>query len=219
MFHIRFLFRSHESLPINKTWSLTNEVLGRQKKKAISEELRKQFPHQSIDSLCNVFNENFIGEIGTIKHNNSGSKLDLGSSYVVRDNDQSLYWNHITMTSLQSAVSKMNVTAPGYDGIRLIDLKTNFDLLSGILLHFVNVLFDSGIIPDELKISTVSPLYKKGSKSDIKNYRPIGNVPALAKVLEKIINNKIQPFIEKSNIIPDYQHGFRPGSVPLIMQF
>lgn len=198
---------------INKTWALTNEVMGKKKKLTPHEVLRKHFPHQSCDdSLCNIFNNNFVAQVDVIKQVNMGPKLTLGNNhYSHKENDRSIYWNHITMQSLEKAVGSINITSPGNDGIRLIDLKNNFKKLSHLLLHFMNLMFDSGIVPPELKISTVTPLHKKGRKDDINNYRPIGNVPALAKILEKIVNNKIHPFIESSNIIPHFQHGFRPG--------
>lgn len=133
------------------------------------------------------------------------------SRYQPVNNDRSLLWTYVSLDDLKAAVTKIKCTSPGIDNIRIIDVKNNFEHLSTILLKFYNLLLSTGNIPSDMKISSVTPLHKKGPKNYIKNYRPIGNVPALSKVLEKLINNKIQPFIEHSKVIPNFQHGFRRG--------
>jgi hypothetical protein len=54
----------------------------------------------------------------------------------------------------------------------------------------------------------VKPIYKKGTKKEAINYRPITVVPALSKVLEKVIANQLIAFLEKHNILNKSQYGF-----------
>jgi len=61
--------------------------------------------------------------------------------------------------------------------------------------------------PDAWKLAKVIPIHKKGSVSDIENYRPISNLSSLSKVLEKCILMRLL----KSYLDMDYQHGFRNG--------
>ena len=44
----------------------------------------------------------------------------------------------------------------------------------------------TGIYPDDWKAAKVTPLFKKGLKSDPNNYRPISVIPVVSKVLEKL---------------------------------
>lgn len=198
---------------INKTWRLIDEVLGKKKCKATYETMRKHFPHiADCNILVNSFNNNFIDDVHFHKVSNAGSRIQYPDNmYVPMYNDRSLLWSKVTSNELEEAVAKVKCTSPGIDGIRMIDLKNNFIHLRSLLLKFFNLLLETGNVPCDLKISVVTPLHKKGPKNDIKNYRPIGNVPALSKLLEKLINKKIQPFFEESSAIPDYQHGFRPS--------
>ena len=41
------------------------------------------------------------------------------------------------------------------------------------------------------------PLYKKGKKTDPKNYRPISLLPVISKILEKVIHDQTMEFVTK----------------------
>lgn len=168
----------------NKIWSLSDELIGKKKKKSTVELLRKHFSHVlDLNVLCEEFNKNFLSQVESVKQSNKGPSFNLQSTeYVPSTNNKSLYWPKISMSELNDAVNKIKCTSPGIDGIRLVDIKNNFQSLSNVLLSFFNLLFESGNIPDGLKISVITPLHKKGRKSDVQNYRPIGTVPALAKI-------------------------------------
>ena len=55
----------------------------------------------------------------------------------------------------------------------------------------------------------MKPLFKRGSKTDSKNYRPISLLPLISKIIEKIIHDQTQNFLDKNNVIYRYQSGFR----------
>ena len=59
------------------------------------------------------------------------------------------------------------------------------------------------------KIAKLKPLYKKGKKTDPKNYRPISLLPVISKILEKVIHNQTMEFVTKKNILYRFQSGFR----------
>ena len=53
------------------------------------------------------------------------------------------------------------------------------------------------------------PLFKKGSKLEPTNFRPISLLPLISKVLEKVIHEQMQTFLTYNNILYCYQSGFR----------
>ena len=59
------------------------------------------------------------------------------------------------------------------------------------------------------KLANVTPLFKKGDKSNPGNYRQISLTSVVCKLMESILRDKIVEFLEKNNIIKDSQHGFR----------
>ena len=61
------------------------------------------------------------------------------------------------------------------------------------------------------KLANVTPIFKKGDKQLIKNYRPISLLPICGKILEKIIFNNLYTYLNTNNLITRNQSGFRPG--------
>ena len=70
---------------------------------------------------------------------------------------------------------------------------------------------DEGEIPQILKSSVITPIYKGGSRGLAKNYRPVALTSHLIKVFEKIVRRKIVEFLESGNLMNPSQHGFRAG--------
>ena len=71
--------------------------------------------------------------------------------------------------------------------------------------------FESELIPEDMKIQSISPIFKKGDKSDPGNYRPISLTSHLIKVFERVIRKKLVHHLESNNLLSDKQHGFRKG--------
>ncbi|KAJ0171527.1 hypothetical protein K1T71_013077 [Dendrolimus kikuchii] len=69
----------------------------------------------------------------------------------------------------------------------------------------------NGIFPDLFKKSVIIPVYKSGDKSHVGNYRPISILPALSKILERLLNNRLTKYLESNNLISTHQFGFRSG--------
>ena len=59
--------------------------------------------------------------------------------------------------------------------------------LSAPLSNIINLSFTTGIFPTNLKTAKVIPVYKKESKLEVNNYRPISLLSNIDKVFEKLI--------------------------------
>ena len=68
-----------------------------------------------------------------------------------------------------------------------------------------------GKFPHEWKKAIVVPVYKKGSKLSLENYRPISLLPICSKIFECLIYNEMFTFFTENNLISPNQSGFRPG--------
>ena len=89
-------------------------------------------------------------------------------------------------------------------------LKDNSDLYSHfIAANYNNGLENGGIFPDQLKHADVKPVYKKDSRNDKKNYRPVSILPNLSKIYERCMHDQLSKYFDK--ILSKFQFGFRKG--------
>jgi len=65
-----------------------------------------------------------------------------------------------------------------------------------------------GIIPNNLKISKIIPIYKSDDVKSVSNYRPISILPAFSKIIEKLVYNRLLDLINIHNILSNNQYGF-----------
>lgn len=81
------------------------------------------------------------------------------------------------------------------------------------LSHIFNISMLDSVIPDQWKISLVTPIPKPNKLStDPNSYRPISILCTPLKVMERVMKSKLMPFLERNKILPNQQFGFRSNS-------
>ena len=68
---------------------------------------------------------------------------------------------------------------------------------------------DQGTLPSDWKRANIVPVYKKGDRGRVENYRPISLTSVSSKILEHIIHSSIMDHLELHSLLNDNQHGFR----------
>jgi hypothetical protein len=99
--------------------------------------------------------------------------------------------------------------APGPDGLSSRVLKTCCVELAGPVQTLFNQSLQTSKVPTDWKRANVAPIFKKGSKVEPSNYRPVSLLPIISKTLERCILNKILDTIAPK--ISKLQHGFMKG--------
>ena len=69
----------------------------------------------------------------------------------------------------------------------------------------------TGETPDDWRKANVTPIFKKGDRTDPANYRPISLTSHVCKVLESIVREQVTDHLKTNNLLSDEQHGFREG--------
>ena len=62
-----------------------------------------------------------------------------------------------------------------------------------------------------LKCGLTHPIHKGDSKMLCSNYRPISIIPIFSKILEKLMHKKLTSFLDKYDLLYEYQYGFQKG--------
>ena len=113
---------------------------------------------------------------------------------------------------LIEAINTSKNSTPGPDNIRTILVQKCHQNLIDIILNFFNYVWDRGILPRSWHHAIVIPIPKPGkSKSLVNSYRPVSLTCSFCKIMERIVNNRLNWYLEKYNILCPEQSGFRPG--------
>ena len=87
-----------------------------------------------------------------------------------------------------------------------------FKRLADVLAEPLSMIFkrsyNSGEVPKLFRESIVTPVFKKGSKSIVDNYRPIAQGCIASIVFEKILVDYIFDDLISRNLLDRHQHGF-----------
>ena len=116
----------------------------------------------------------------------------------------------VTENEVLTVLRKLNIhKAMGPDGLPNHLLKLIADQITPSLTILFNLCLDNGTFPDQWKKANITPVYKKGQKELKSNYRPISLLPAISKVLERIIFNRIYAHLESNGHLTWRNSGYK----------
>ena len=88
-------------------------------------------------------------------------------------------------------------------------IKSNSNIFTDALYSEFNRSLETSVFPSSMKLANVTPVHKKGNRSEKDNYRPVNILPNLSKVFERYIYNQIAQIFNK--ILSKHQCGFKKG--------
>ena len=129
----------------------------------------------------------------------NGSNCDLNSEF--------------TVSELKKMIKKLkNGKACGIDNLSNEFFKNCPESVILIIVELFNIVFNTGIVPDDWCVGFIQPLFKnKGSKNDPDNYRGITLLSCLGKLFTSCLHHRATVFAEKNETIGEEQAGFREG--------
>ena len=162
--------------------------------------------------ICDNFNQYFTTVADNILKKNKTPILKTFDKYLPERNSKSFLFEPCTPNEVYLLVEQLNPhKGTGPNGIYTEILKLINHLICDTLCKIFNMCITTGRHPDKLKLAHALPIYKKGSRLLVSNYRPISLLSNLNKILEKIMHKRIYAFLEKYEILYELQFGFRAG--------
>jgi len=158
--------------------------------------------------IVNKFNEFYVN-VGQKLAQDIPPAKNTPSEYLKGTYVNSLYFTPVVEEELNRIVKNLRNSAAGLDGLKPDIIKTVYPAFVQPLLHVLNQSFIQGIFPDELKSACVTPIFKGGDKMLVKNYRPVSVLPVFSKIFERVMYNRLMRYLEKHNILYQYQFGFK----------
>ena len=118
----------------------------------------------------------------------------------------------VTDTDVEDVLKLLNVNkACGPDLISPKLLKEGTEILTSHLSRIFNLSLFSSYFPPVWKQANVVPVFKKGDKTNVSNYRPISLLSCVGKVFEKCVFKHLHNFIVTNRLISPVQSGFTPN--------
>src|SRR6218665_2375474 len=158
-------------------------------------------------AIANAFNDYFIN-IGPSLANTISPSSNSFANFMPNPPScsfgllsKSKYEITTTATTLKTTMST------GVDDIKPSIAMLSIDHIAAPLASIINSSFNSGLVPNALKIAKVIPIYKSGEKNSIANYRPISILPFFSKIMA----NRLTKYLSDYSLLSSTQYGFQRG--------
>ena len=195
---------------MKKTWSHINNVLGNKKQNVMPNQMfLNNLKFTSKHDIVNQFNSYFVS-VGKKLQNSISKSTQSFESFISYDNPASFFVRPISNNEIIDISSFIKPgKACGPDDISPRVIKESINFIVQPLCNIYNMSFTTGIVPNKLKIAKIVPLFKKNNPEYIENYRPVALISIFAKLLEKLMYNRLYDFLTIQNILIPVQFGFR----------
>jgi hypothetical protein len=210
--HNQFLNSCFESIDTNpkRFWSMVSH---KSKKGSIPHEVYLE-NDVAVDpqAKAKLFNEFFHSQF-----NGKTYEVPLNTRSFINDN---LSYMSVSELDVYELLINLDVSkAHGPDGLPAIFYKNCAIAIVPSITQLFNLSLHFGYIPKEWKNANITPIYKKGDKSNVKNYRPVSLLSIIGKVLERCVHHHVYSIIKED--ISEYQHGFVPqkSTVTQLIEF
>ena len=200
---------THKSNPA-KTWNIIRDIIKTNKDNSSTSELYIQ-GNTVTDKKQIVFEFNkYFSEIGNKLANNLKNNTNNYEKYLLNEIPSKFTFKNVNEHDINAVFKELHPkNSAGYDGISTkLLLALQHTIVKPITL-IINQSLNTGIFPSKLKVAKVIPIFKKGNKKLLENYRPISILPSLSKIFEKVVFHQLYSYFDTNNLLNPNQYGFR----------
>ena len=192
---------------LRKSWEIIKDVINKNKKIDLPDmfNIDDDMVTDKLEIALN-FNNFFVNIGKTLSSDiptNSGDPL----SYIKSAVPDSIFLESVDES--ENICKNMKECSSGWDQILPRVVKSTYQNCIVPITHVMNLSIINVVVPHELKVAKVVPIYKSGDRRLINNYRPVSVLPCFSKILEKLMYNRISNFIHKHSLLNEYQFGCR----------
>jgi ribonuclease HI len=157
-------------------------------------------------SNTNNYSEKFLDHLKDYKFETNPKNIDNKNNSEIETLNEMFNLNELK----EAIRSAKNNKSPGDDKIPYELLKNLHKNALDTLLSFYNQIWSNGNLPTDWHHAIILPLLKPTKDASVPDsYRPISLTPTLCKVMEKMVANRLQWYLETKNLINKNQSGFR----------
>lgn len=196
-----------------KTWEVLNGIAGRNAR------TNSKFSQLNVDGsiltsaadIANAFNKHF-GEAPVIIADSLPPCDSLNFKEYLTGHYPNLTTRVMTATDVHDILKSLKRTGSGgFIDIPYIVISAAIEQIVAPLTSIFNRCLSEGYFPNILKISSVVPVFKKGSTDVANDFRPISILSTFSKIFEKFLHIEFSNHLNSHNAITASQFGFKHG--------
>lgn len=149
--------------------------------------------------------------LATIAPPHAPALYDLEVDYPIVESTDPLD-QPFSMQELSNVLKSVKDSTPGHDGIPYSFIAKAGESFLKYFLELINCILLSGHPPPSWNSQLIMPILKPSrDPKDPRSHRPIALSSVLTKILEHLIKNRLEWFMESKNLFGKTQFGFRKG--------
>lgn len=168
------------------------------------------------EELAQDFSDFFINKIEVIR-NDIGSVVHKNPYPLDKENNDLSCMSNFeefkpaTTEEVEKIIKKSANKSCELDPIPTWLLKSCLPELLPSITKIINLSLDTASVPLSFKSSRIRPLIKKPNldQNNLKNYRPVSNLPFVSKILEKVVGNRIEEHLTLNKLHEEKQSAYR----------
>ena len=187
-------------------WKVTKTFLNSKKQSEIPPLFYNNSFYENPQEKVEIFNDFFASQFDL---NDSGTSIpDL-----IGDPNQNIIENiELSENEVIDILKSLDTSkSSGPDFISPKMLKIGASELANPLCKLFNTSLNCCKFPSSWKKANITPVYKKGNKDSVSNYRPISLLSCVGKVMERCVYKHLHNFMRDNDIITKFQSGFTKG--------
>ena len=193
------------------TWKTLTTIIGRVNDKSNLVSVFKINNVQVTDNttISNGFCD-FFAEIGKTYSDKIGRANKSSLDYLGNNrNKQTIFLSPTDPNEIHKIVTSLKTkNSSGHDGFSTKFIKHIITSISEPLTLIANKSMEEGLVPTDMKLAKVVPIFKSKDSKLFNNYRPISLLPSISKIMEKIMHRRLYHFLQLHNLLYTEQFGF-----------
>ena len=205
-----FINSMNVDTPVQQLWRNISCLSGKYKPPYLSPIIKNMNiftdPKDKTFIIANTYKEAFNSKCSS--RNAPSLMLSIAAASIEGENEP--YNQKIEEFEVIQAIKTLKDTSPGIDLVHNNFLKNMPDLYITFITNLFNNSFAHSIIPQEWKCALIFPILKPAKDpTDPESRRPISVLSNIGKLMEKVLYNRLNYFIERNNLLSSSQGGFR----------
>jgi hypothetical protein len=134
-------------------------------------------------------------------------------SHIYKTTFPCIKYSYASTKEIENVIKNFKTTnSYGYNEVRVKILKNFSYFIVSPLTYIINRSLTAGMFPNRLKFSEIKPIYKKGDKNSISNFRRISLLTSFSEIFEKVVYKRLYQQLSNNNFLMNEQFEFRISS-------